>query len=129
MQRGEASVTTGITPTCCTHGLRTNAGRSVAAYSISKATYWITDWRSISTTTESPVLKVASSRRGPLIHIHSGKSSSPDAFVSVQYRNHWFWIDDKDLASKHVFALIMMLFTMIDTGPQENQQVLTIPVQ
>jgi len=39
----------------------------------------------------------------------------------VNYRNHWFWIDDNDLASKHVFSLIMMLFTMIDTGPQQNQ--------
>ena len=64
----------------------------------------------------------------PLINIHSGKSSSPDAFVSVNYRNHWFWIDDNDFASKHVFSLIMMLFTMLDTGPQQNQPVLTIPV-
>ncbi len=35
-----------------------------------------------------------------LIRIHSGKSSSPDAFVSVKYRNNWFWIDDGDLESK-----------------------------
>ena len=62
-----------------------------------------------------------------LIRIHSGKSMSPDAFVSVKYRNSWFWIDDGDLESKQVFSLIMMLFTMVDTGPKENQPVLTIP--
>jgi hypothetical protein len=62
-----------------------------------------------------------------LISTHSGKSSSPDAFVSVKYRNSWFWIDDGDLESKQVFSLIMMLFTMVDTGPRENQPVLTIP--
>lgn len=62
-----------------------------------------------------------------LIRIHSGNSMSPDAFVSVKYRNSWFWIDDGDLESKQVFSLIMMLFTMVDTGPKENQPVLTIP--
>ena len=62
-----------------------------------------------------------------LIRIHSGKSMPPDAFVSVKYRNSWFWIDEGDLESKQVFSIIMMLFTMIDTGPKENQPVLTIP--
>ena len=62
-----------------------------------------------------------------LIRIHSGKSMSADAFVSVKYRNNWFWIDEGDLESKQVFSIIMMLFTMVDTGPKENQPVVTIP--
>ena len=62
-----------------------------------------------------------------LIRIHSGKSSSPGAFVAVKYRNSWFWIDDGDLESKHVFSFIMNLFSMVDTGPKENQPVVTIP--
>ena len=62
-----------------------------------------------------------------LIRIHSGKSMPPDAFVSVKYENSWFWIDKGDLESKQMFSLIMMLFTMVDTGPRENQPVLTIP--
>jgi hypothetical protein len=62
-----------------------------------------------------------------LIRIHSGKSIPSDAFVSVKYENNWFWIDKGDLQSKEMFSLIMMLFTMVDTGPRENQPVLTIP--
>jgi hypothetical protein len=62
-----------------------------------------------------------------LIRIHSGKSMPSDAFVSVKYENSWFWIDKGDLESKQMFSLIMMLFTMVDTGPRENQPVLTIP--
>lgn len=62
-----------------------------------------------------------------LIHIHSGKSVPADAFVSVKYENNWFWIDKGDLESKQMFSLIMMLFTMVDTGPTQNQPVLTIP--
>ena len=62
-----------------------------------------------------------------LIRIRSGKSIPPDAFVTVKYENNWFWIDKGDLESKQMFSLIMMLFTMVDTGPKENQPVLTIP--
>ena len=62
-----------------------------------------------------------------LIRIHSGKSAPPDEFVKVKYENNWFWIDKGDLESKQMFSLIMMLFTMVDTGPRENQPVLTIP--
>jgi hypothetical protein len=42
-------------------------------------------------------------------------------------RNTWFWIDDTDLDSKEVFSLMMLPFTMVDTGPKENQPVVTIP--
>ncbi len=62
-----------------------------------------------------------------LIRIHSDKRRSPDAFVSVYYRDYWFWIDDSDLESKQVFSLMMMLFTMADSSPRENLPVITIP--
>jgi hypothetical protein len=62
-----------------------------------------------------------------LIRIHSDKKRSPDAFVSVYYRDYWFWIDDGDLESKQVFSLMMTLFTMADSSPRENLPVITIP--
>jgi hypothetical protein len=63
----------------------------------------------------------------PMIRIHSSKKNSGDAFVSIYYRNTWFWIDDGDLASKRALLQLMRLFTMIDTVPKENQPVVTIP--
>ena len=42
--------------------------------------------------------------------IHSSTERSPQAFLSVPYRDHWFWIDDRDLTSKRNFAMLMMLF-------------------
>lgn len=62
-----------------------------------------------------------------LIQIHSDKSRSPYAFVSVYYRDYWFWIDDRDLESKQVFSLMMMLFTMSDSSVQASPPVITIP--
>ena len=64
-----------------------------------------------------------------LIRIHSAKAKPADAFVSVYYRNTWFWIDDGDLQSKQVFSLITTLFAMVDTNPRENLPVVTIPAR
>jgi hypothetical protein len=64
----------------------------------------------------------------PLMRIHSSKGKQADAFVEIYYRNTWFWIDDGDLDSKRVFAQLMQLFTMADTGVREESlPVVTIP--
>ena len=52
-----------------------------------------------------------------------------DAYVSVDYRNHWFWIDDRDLKSKRAFAFMEMLFTFAGPSEKENLPLLTIPTQ
>jgi hypothetical protein len=65
----------------------------------------------------------------PMIRIHSSKSKPDDSFVSVYYRNTWFWIDDGDLVSKSSMVQLMQLFTMMDTGPKENLPVVTIPAR
>ena len=63
----------------------------------------------------------------PMIRIHSAKKKPDDAFVTVYYRNTWFWVDDGDLPSKRSFTQLMQLFTMADTGAKENPPVVTIP--
>jgi hypothetical protein len=64
-----------------------------------------------------------------LIEIRSSQGHPHHASVAISYRDHWFWIDDYDLKSKRVFAFMMMLFTLADTGDKENLPVLTIPTQ
>jgi hypothetical protein len=69
---------------------------------------------------------------GPLarmVEIKSSDTRSPNAFVSVYYRNHWFWIDDQDLKSKRVFSFMLLLFTLADTGEKESLPLITIPAQ
>ena len=63
------------------------------------------------------------------MRIHSSLERSAEAFLSVSYRNHWFWIDDRDLATKRNFALLMMLFALADTGEKKAVPLLTIPAQ
>ncbi|HWQ93286.1 MAG TPA: hypothetical protein VN673_16545, partial [Clostridia bacterium] len=64
-----------------------------------------------------------------LITIRSADNKPADAFVAIQYRDHWFWIEDRDLKSKRVFAFMMLLFTLADTGEKEPLPLITIPAQ
>jgi hypothetical protein len=59
--------------------------------------------------------------------IHSGTEEPADCYIAVHYRNRWFWVDDRDLRSKRAFALIMLLFTLSDTGSDRALPLLTIP--
>jgi hypothetical protein len=63
------------------------------------------------------------------VRIHSSTERSPQAFLSVPYREHWFWIDDRDLTSKRNFSLLMLLFALADTGDKKGAPLLTIPAQ
>jgi hypothetical protein len=38
-------------------------------------------------------------------------------------------IDDRDLATKRNFALLMLLFSLVDTGDKKGVPLLTIPAQ
>jgi hypothetical protein len=62
-----------------------------------------------------------------IIAILSSKQRPEDAFVAVPYKDHWFWIDDRDFASKRTFAFLMILFSLTETGGREGLPVVTIP--
>jgi hypothetical protein len=62
----------------------------------------------------------------PLVAIQSGVEEPADAFVRVRYRDHWFWIDDRDFQSKRVLSFLMVLFTLSETGQRLQQPILTI---
>jgi hypothetical protein len=63
----------------------------------------------------------------PLVRIASSVERPSDAFVAVPYRGHWFSIDDRDVASKHLLSSIMFLFTFVQTGVKDAAPILTIP--
>ena len=75
-------------------------------------------WESVTGVAHTPIMRVDASKEPPV-----------DAYVSVPYRDHWFWIDDKDLRTKRAFALMMLLFTLADKGRVETPPLVTIPAQ
>jgi hypothetical protein len=63
----------------------------------------------------------------PLIRVRSGDSLPADAYVGVRYRKQWFWIDDRDLPSKRMFAFSMLLFSLTETGDRGGAPIVTVP--
>jgi hypothetical protein len=61
------------------------------------------------------------------VDIRSSLDRPEDAFVSVRYRGRWFWIDDRDFASKRTFSFLMLLFSLTETGGKEGLPLVTIP--
>lgn len=58
-------------------------------------------------------------------------SSAPpdDAFVAVAYRGHWFWISDREYASKSAFSFLMLLFSLTETAPSQGAPLVTVPAR
>ena len=64
----------------------------------------------------------------PLMRILSPPQKPDDSFAAVPYRKEWYWIDDKDFASKKLFSFIMFLFTLTDTADKQGAPIITVPV-
>lgn len=51
-----------------------------------------------------------------LIHILVAKDRPENAFLSINYRDHWYYIDDRDVKSKNTFAVMQILMSMAKDG-------------
>ena len=67
--------------------------------------------------------------RKDAVRIYSGTDKPADAFAAVQYRGHWFWIDDRDWQTKRALNAVMFFFTLAETGSPEKLPLITIPAQ
>jgi hypothetical protein len=64
--------------------------------------------------------------KGPMIRILCAKHQPDDSFAAVSYRDHWFWIDDRDYRSKRLFSFLMFVMTLTETGGKEGAPIMTI---
>ena len=65
----------------------------------------------------------------PLLTVRCGPSAPGNAYVSVNYRNQWFWIEDRDIQSKQMFTFTMFLFSLTETGTAQAAPIVTIPAR
>jgi hypothetical protein len=61
------------------------------------------------------------------VKIESSTSEPEDPFVSIRYRDHWFFIDDRDISSKRMFSFLMLIFTLVEKGEPAETPSLTLP--
>src|SRR5262249_21352745 len=66
---------------------------------------------------------------GPPSRILVKDTASKDAYVATQYNRRWYWIADTDIQSKYTFAIIMLLFSIADTGVRGSAPVRDDPRQ
>jgi hypothetical protein len=59
--------------------------------------------------------------------IRSSRQEPPHPYAAVRYNGYWFWIDQGDWRTKRTLGLVILLFTLTDTGGGERLPVLTIP--
>ncbi|MGH7131619.1 MAG: hypothetical protein ACREJO_06710 [Phycisphaerales bacterium] len=63
------------------------------------------------------------------MRVRQGERSPDDAFVRIRYRDRWFWIDDRDRASKVVLTFLMMSFSLTEQSTSQPAPVVTIPAR
>ncbi|MBW1788185.1 MAG: hypothetical protein JRK53_16435 [Deltaproteobacteria bacterium] len=64
-----------------------------------------------------------------LFRVRSGTEKPANAFVTVEYEGHWFWIDKADPPSKRTFSLLLFLFRLAESGGgPKHAPLLTVPI-
>jgi hypothetical protein len=83
----------------------------------------------LGTDVEAPAEHIAEQRDPalpPLVRILSGTSKPADAFAAVEYRDHWYWIEDRDLRSKGTITFLMITMTLAEKGEALQPPLVTI---
>ena len=65
---------------------------------------------------------------GDLLTVQNSKSKPTSAFVSVKYRDYWFYIHEHDLQSKRTFVLLLQLYNLQSNSATPNAPLLTLPL-
>jgi len=71
--------------------------------------------------------KAGHERAGSLLHVHTGTAEPTDAYAAVKYKTYWYWVNDTDIESKRIFTILMILFSLAETGQSAAGPLLTVP--
>ena len=63
-----------------------------------------------------------------VVRIRSGTAAPNDASLVVEHRGFYYWIDDRDIASKQFFQMIETLQTLMQQDDESAAPMLTLPV-
>ena len=63
---------------------------------------------------------------GPLFKVHYAEEKPEDAYVAIQNRGYWFYIDDRDMNTKRTFGVLQILLSLTDSGEGARGPVVSI---
>jgi hypothetical protein len=104
--------------------------RSMLQIMLAMATYTDVPESDLKELRATPSLQTTdTAEQSEMVRIKCSSERPTDGFAMVRYRDHWFWVDDRDWRTKRAFTAIMFLFTMAETGSDEKLPLITIPAQ
>lgn len=65
----------------------------------------------------------------PEVAVRCGEVKPSQAFASIKFNDRWFWVDERDLATKRVFSFILLAFTLMEDSRSSPPLQMTIPTQ
>jgi hypothetical protein len=65
---------------------------------------------------------------GDLFRVCVSKHKPTGAYVTVKYRDYWYYVDDRDLSSKTTMNLFNELLRLQRIGASEGQPILSLPL-
>lgn len=77
----------------------------------------------------TPAMTEASAGADRLLYVHSSQERPPGLHAAVRYRDRWFWVDDRDLASKRTLMFLYMFVALVENGTVPQGPLLTIPAR
>lgn len=63
-----------------------------------------------------------------MIHIRNQTTQPSNAFIAIEYRGRYYYIDDSDLDSKEVFLFLSSLFELQSGNVKTSDPILTLPI-
>lgn len=63
---------------------------------------------------------------GRLFNVRHSEEEPENAFVKIQDRGYWYYIDDRDMTTKRTFGLLQILFSLTDAGDEARGPVISI---
>ena len=62
------------------------------------------------------------------VHCSASKKTPPCAYAAVRYKDHWFYIDQRDRDSKATFALLLEVSRLELASTESRAPILTLPL-
>ncbi len=63
-----------------------------------------------------------------LMTIHNSYMAPENAFVSIKYRDYWYYIDNSDVCSKRTFVLLQLLYSLQSNEAKQLPTLLSLPL-
>jgi hypothetical protein len=75
-----------------------------------------------------PAVQLVGGETRPVLVVHAGKPPR-DAYASIRYRSHEFWIADTDFDTKYALTVVQSLEAVAQVTDNSHAPVVTVPAR